>query len=118
MNAQNIYDTVKSHLLGMRRQSKCDGVCVYRDSRGAMCAAGVLIKDEHYSPELEQNVATENIVRLALILSGVKNSQISIVQSLQNVHDENDNWTKSGKGLNKEGKQALSKVALDYDLVP
>lgn len=119
MNKQEVYNKVRDHLLGMRRQSKdCEGVYTYRSPRGVMCAAGALIKDEFYSEDLEHCVVRDLNVRNALIMSGVRDGYLGMVSDLQTVHDESFNWTKSGKGLNVEGKKALALVATHHGLLP
>jgi hypothetical protein len=53
MNRQQIFDTVKNHLLA--QGERCVGVndsCAYR-SGSMRCAVGVLIPDEYYTSEME-----------------------------------------------------------------
>jgi hypothetical protein len=64
------------------------GQCVYRSPDGSKCAAGHLIKDEHYNPQWNSLSPYQTMVRDALKLSGVTEEQMPIVRALQQVHDE------------------------------
>jgi len=57
MNNQEIFDTVVNHLRAQGRKSinESSGVCLYRGPDGTKCAAGILIPDELYKPEMEGN---------------------------------------------------------------
>lgn len=57
---QDIYNTVRTHLLTQNAKSMRpsrlpagDPQCAYRGSGGMKCAVGVLIPDEKYSPSME-----------------------------------------------------------------
>jgi gamma-glutamylcysteine synthetase len=99
MSRQAIFDKVFAHILaqgpsmgtikdvfGCEKQG-----CVYRgkkeDGTVTMCAAGLLIKDEFYSPDLENKPSTEGSVMDALEKSGVSYIDISFIGSLQTAHD-------------------------------
>lgn len=60
MNAQEIFDTVATHLLTQRRKSMTlvngEPLCLYRDPIGLKCAVGCLITDEEYYPEMEGQI--------------------------------------------------------------
>ena len=64
--------------------------CKYRDGSGGKCFVGALIKDEHYSPDLEQNSAAHEKVRAAIKASGWPFSEgdLSFYVEMQSVHDE------------------------------
>lgn len=90
MTNKELFDKVAKHLLKQNRQSQNDtiGMCMYRGPRRAKCAAGVLIKNEFYSKELEgSSVESSPKVRTALVKSGVRRSQLPLVVALQQVHD-------------------------------
>jgi hypothetical protein len=80
---------------------------MYRGWDGLKCAAGVLITDDHYRPELECNSVTEERVMAALNASGVGPDDLDLVQHLQCVHDEEPvaDWPK-----------AFERLAFDYGL--
>lgn len=114
---QQIFDKVATHLLTQGDLSiNMDGICQYRADSGFKCAAGVLIHDEHYSPDLEgSSVALpggvtdddelrwrRNKIQAALIASGVNVDEFStleLVMNLQAIHDNTPphNWRASLK---------------------
>lgn len=105
MTDQEIFDTVAQHLLKQGRKSVA-GVegftrCCYRGEEGLKCAVGVLIKDEHYKPELENKGCGASEVVRALHLSGVNTNSnqlgLALLSRLQGLHDEEEpcNWKKS-----------------------
>lgn len=91
MGKQQVFDKVATHLLTQNEASEtADGpstVCAYRGDTGLKCAAGILIKDEHYSPDLERCGVSDPDVMNALLLSGVDRSAIGLVLNLQSIHD-------------------------------
>ncbi len=106
MTNQEIFDKVKTHLLTQGKKSKTLGVgCAYRGESGAMCAAGCLISDEHYSSALEHTAVVANArvdlpegqtkieccaVLAALELSGVPQACFGLVADLQAIHDSQE----------------------------
>lgn len=98
MTDQELYNKVCDHLeaQGIQAKTGLGGICAYRGFNNSKCAAGCLILDEHYSPEMEGGVVSPNfegykneLVRKALIESGVDSSQLALVSMLQNAHDIN-----------------------------
>lgn len=93
---QEIFDKSTTHLFEQGCKSLFDnGTCAYRSEEGLMCAAGVLIKDEFYSKQLEGKKSDSGMrsgVHAALCASGVDSPLL--VRSLQNVHDNNpvESW--------------------------
>ena len=53
MKAQEIFDTVATHLFRQGHQAIDNGTCLYRAPNGDMCAVGVLIPDEYYEKDFE-----------------------------------------------------------------
>lgn len=53
MTEQEIFDTVLVHLRKQGHAAADAGKCRYRASNGDTCAAGCLIRDEEYMPEME-----------------------------------------------------------------
>lgn len=99
MTNQEIFDTVKAHLLKQnaratsRPTDTSATLCRYR--LGALkCAAGCLIKDEFYSPDLEGssvaygfgNTDSANRIRAA-IQKSIGDFDVDLVSILQKVHD-------------------------------
>lgn len=61
--------------------------CLYRGPNGLKCAAGWLIPDDKYRVEMENVPATIGIVFTALEDLGYTSQQISLIRSLQGIHD-------------------------------
>lgn len=93
LSLQEIFTKVKDHLLAQNAKALAtsDGfTCAYRGHNNLKCAAGVLIKDEHYHPAMEDKFADHPRVAQGLIASGVNmNDQnvSSLVRGLQTIHD-------------------------------
>lgn len=54
--AQQVFDQVATHLLTQNKQSidmKNSNACLYRSIAGLKCAAGCLIGDDEYKPEMD-----------------------------------------------------------------
>jgi hypothetical protein len=95
---QEIFDEVCNHLITQNQRALNETAnCVYRAENGLKCAAGCLIKDEHYSPALEMLGADEGVVTQALEKSGVPAEYNELVFDLQSVHDNTpvSFWKKS-----------------------
>lgn len=99
MELQQIFDSI---LTGLREQGRAsvtyvhdedhDGVhkeCQYRGDGGAKCAAGLIIKDEHYDSEFEGQSALDGDARAALVKSGVPNTDrnFELIRDCQFAHD-------------------------------
>jgi hypothetical protein len=88
MTDQEIVNFVAEKLRAQGRQSlNEDGDCQYRGPDGLRCAAGWLLADEHYSPELEGVSARRPLAAAALCASGVGKAQLHLVGALQDAHD-------------------------------
>lgn len=97
--AQEVLDQVAEHLLTQQEQSKQLLACYYRGDNGMKCAAGCLVADDEYVPEMEGKDWAE------LQEDGmVPNSHMELIQSLQNIHDRHDveYWQSSLIDLYKE----------------
>ena len=85
-----IFEKVKTHLLTqMEKSVNAEGACMYRGDNGNKCAAGCLIKDEFYKPELENISASSDVVHFAISQSiGDYGSTADImILHLQSIHD-------------------------------
>lgn len=85
-----IFEKVKTHLLSQKlRSTNAAGVCMYRGDGGRMCAAGCLIKDEFYKPELENISASSAIIHFAITQSigDYSTTADALVSALQGMHD-------------------------------
>lgn len=92
MTKQEIFNKVVTHLRAQGKQSLShEGKCMYRGMDGCMCAAGVLINDDHYSEDLEYHNTLSNSVKEALENSGIlmdrNTGNTKLVFDLQNLHD-------------------------------
>jgi hypothetical protein len=100
MKLQDIFNKASAHLMGMDGPSLDeDGdACVYRgydddcELNGKMCAVGLFIDDEHYSPDLEgvsinDSHAVSNAVAQSWGLDELSIKQLALLDDLQTAHD-------------------------------
>lgn len=88
--AQEIFDQVAAHLirqgqpaLGRLTNSAMSASCMYRGVDGLKCAAGCLIADEEYNPQMEGHGWID------LVYEGlVGDEHSSLVDALQGAHDK------------------------------
>lgn len=104
MNKQEIFDQVARHLLTQKELSlNQDSNCMYRGDNGMMCAVGCLIPDELYTEDIENKVASSDVVVDLLRSAGVIEyeegddrhiDEIKFLSKLQTVHDSSApyNW--------------------------
>jgi len=99
--AQEVYDQVKAHLLQQNARSEHNGSCLYRGPGGLKCAAGCLIGDDEYFPEMESS--WDDLV----YDKSVPDAHEELINRLQEIHDSRDvkNWGK-----------CLSELALEFEL--
>lgn len=109
MKLQDIFNEASAHLMGMDGPSLDeDGdACVYRgydddcELSGKMCAVGLFIDDEHYSPDLEgvsinDSHAVSNAVAQSWGLDELSIKQLALLDDLQTAHDRGsrrDDWS-------------------------
>ena len=104
MTAQEIFDTVLTHLREQGKAAKGrDGDCQYRGTRGTACAVGCLIPDELYNPLIE-GLSVDQIFKAAMpehrqhqararrpILARIANhlgaENLTLLCELQDAHD-------------------------------
>lgn len=106
---QETFDLIS---VGLLRQGKRSGVvapnaykgfrCLYRSPDGCRCAAGLVLDDQDYSPELE-NMIVEAIQESRLAVgSWTRHSPWLLVQ-LQEMHDDLDtpvdDWPQALRGV-------------------
>lgn len=108
MQAQEIFDTVATHLFKQGRRAtnwEMPHMCSYRGAGGSKCAVGVLISDDVYDPMMEGRT----IVGLVDFGSGLPDwmgENLGLLSWLQGVHDVESNWKSSA-----DMKAALRHVA-------
>jgi hypothetical protein len=114
MEAQEIFDTVATHLLKQGRRSTYQGsdlMCAYRGVDGTKCAVGVLISDELYDGTMEGHTIYCLVDSPAWGLPEWMRANQNLLTDLQNAHDITGNWRAS-----VVMRRALDKVAADNNL--
>ncbi len=122
---QEIFDTV---LNGIRAQGgpsfresaesePMGPACFYRHpSLPRKCAAGHLIKDKFYSPNLEGGIVRHVSVNAALEASGVPFDLLSHVSLLQGIHDDEAKGAPTDCAFLQRWEQRMWKFALQFSL--
>jgi hypothetical protein len=90
MTKQEMFDKVVAGLAsqGFARSLAMDGTCAYRGEGGLRCAAGWLLSDEDYTPDMEGSLVGDG-VRFALFLgSGHGRPERNLLRALQAAHDQ------------------------------
>ncbi len=88
MTPQQIYDKVCAHLAKQKHRAvDVNGTCLYRAPNGDKCAAGCLIPDDRYLPNMERKriAAVADITSFKLPDFIVSN--IGLIIDLQDCHD-------------------------------
>lgn len=93
---QQVFDQVSKHMLAQNKQSKNHevGGCFYRHG-DLKCAAGCLIADSEYKPEMdtmENGTSWSDLVEHELVPT---NRHDVLIGKLQDIHDENspEDWS-------------------------
>lgn len=111
MTKQEVFDTVKAHLLAQGDQATVDGECVYWDRNHDMkCAVGCLIPEDKYREEIEGHGVNElnNFLEEACGINAYDTDVITLLMDLQYIHDafyDVEQW-----------KEELEKLKETYDL--
>jgi hypothetical protein len=115
MQAQEIYDTVYKHLMGMNHRSML-GVrnCVYRAPDGSKCAVGALIADDEYDSDMEGESAQSLSVKGMLPVRLAEH--VLLLGNLQSIHDSPFNWSEDDTGLSDDGIDRLNRIAAQHGL--
>lgn len=94
MTEQEAFDIVVKHLFGQKRPSMTREfrklwapVCAYRGEKGRKCAIGVLVSDEEYSPELENN-GVRTLDLDDTLPPSLRGFAIEFLEALQAIHDD------------------------------
>ena len=93
------------HMQIKRSDGKYSNICAYRTPSGDTCAAGCLIPEEQYRPELEQTDLCDVIPQVPALQEHDKD----LLARLQEVHDcwDAEDW-----------KDGLRRVADEFFLTP
>lgn len=82
---QQVFDQVAKHLLMQSRKSVQDGAYKYHSSDGTKCAAGCLVSDDEYDPEMEGMTWKGN--KNVNSREDVPEKHLLFVHGLQRIHD-------------------------------
>jgi hypothetical protein len=116
LSIQHIFTTVVLHLRNQGEPALAnDNLCRYRNGIGHSCAAGCLIKDSLYDPNIENKSVIDSEVYDALDASGINMNDADIaglMKELQVAHDS----TRSHDWLNEQEARWQS-LARSFHLV-
>lgn len=91
--AQQVFDQVATHLLKQNEQSRSHDAfrCFYRNENGLMCAAGCLIADDEYTPEMDKGISYGGGSWSSMVNQGtVPPDHRNLISYLQRLHDNID----------------------------
>ena len=106
---QEIFDIVAEHLMQQGRRSDKDSTCRYRGPDGLKCAAGILISDEEYHPDMEERSWS------TLSFAGIAPREFRReIESLQIIHDTHHpgNWKEELRYFAEQNNLKMPKVLL------
>lgn len=109
---QEVFDQVVNHLRAQGKQSSnSEGICAYRGEHGLMCAAGCLIANDEYHPNMDYFGQGRDWD--SLVADGeVPRDHENLIKRLQNAHDiaaSDDVWL-------TRVEQKLKQIAIDFKL--
>lgn len=87
MTAQEVFETVATHLLKQGGQARNEEGCAYRAPDGSKCAAGCLIPDDLYDPSIEGKAIWALIHHHPEKIGPAILAHPCLVGDLQNLHD-------------------------------
>lgn len=96
---QEVFDKVARHLLTQGCKSISGGNCAYRGEGRTKCAIGCLIEDNLYDPDFEgvavnsftpkeEHFLYKRVLALRSVLTGNVTNNLTLLSSLQRVHDQ------------------------------
>ena len=109
MTPQEAFDISTRGIISQGGPSMNGESCVYRARDGKKCAAGWLLPDSEYKPEMDGKKMTSRAIEFF-----VKSGVLSLIDSLQLAHDE-------ASGLSpfwSYWKKRLQEIAIAYKLNP
>ncbi|AND75149.1 hypothetical protein pf16_226 [Pseudomonas phage pf16] len=128
--AQQVFDQVAAHLLhqNAKAQKVREGTtindCMYRGENGTKCAAGCLIADDEYKPEMDKEDAVRGTSWPSLITRKLVPStpHDRLIRALQHVHDDHEpinfkrelHRTAEEFGLNTDVLDKVTLANLEY----
>lgn len=91
LSKQEIFDKVAAHLLTQGAKAADTEGCLYRapqdDGRVLKCAAGCLLPDGLYSPEMEFKGVSHELIAAALLPIVGDKPRLRFLGQLQDIHD-------------------------------
>jgi hypothetical protein len=91
VNTQEMFDQAVLGVVGQGKRSvNAAGKCLYRGPNGLKCAVGFLIADKRYNAEYNgAGASSPEVINMieASIGRELKNIEISVLESLQTMHD-------------------------------
>lgn len=88
--AQQVFDQVATHMLKQNAQSRSDDgfTCLYRGPNGLMCAAGCLMTDDEYTPNMDKGISEGGGNWNAMVSKNtVPSDHQFLIARLQKLHD-------------------------------
>jgi len=81
---EEVFEYIKHHLLTQMKRCVDDkGDCLYRNKQGLKCAAGCLIADDEYIPEIENKSWYSLVVE-----KFAPEDHMELIQEMQRIHDD------------------------------
>lgn len=116
LSSQDTFDFVATHIFTQGKRAFENEGCKYRTSDGLKCAAGCLIPDNLYSPDMDQgkkkDLSIHSIIRKHSSIDLYVAHNAGLIRSLQIAHDTNDDrWIDESRM-----KKSLSIVAICHGL--
>lgn len=96
MTKQEVFTTVKNHLLAQNKKAEEGGICLYRGPNGTKCAIGCLITDEEYEKMVKHRIDRYGIWSLSrhFMIKNLEGINSNFLNRLQGIHDchEPNKW--------------------------
>lgn len=107
LTKQEVFDTVKAHLLAQGDQAMDNGECVYWDRDHDMkCAVGCLIPEKVYREGIEGFGVREiqDFLKDYCNIDTEETGMLDLLEQLQSMHDrdEPNTWSENLKEIKKE----------------
>lgn len=108
MKAQEIFDTVATHLMKQKERAfnHSLNMCAYRGSNNTKCAIGCLIPDEMYTQKMEANTVSELFAKFLNVADHIGGEHLSLCSDLQKIHDDIP-WDWKNELINLAEKRGL-----------
>jgi hypothetical protein len=120
---QQAFDQVVTHLaqqgrraMGPAKWDQSAEVCKYRGPDGTKCAAGVLIPDELYDPEMEGDGILVLLGRYERVRETLSDVRPGLLSALQRAHDSSFAWYGAG-AFRSEFAKVVTAFQLDTSVL-